>query len=99
MGWKVKQVTPAMEVLGPLLGNAKETRRNPTSTESLPGQALCVLLVSSSVTLSHVGNVRLWEVLGLAQLRGLGGSLITQACLAFEPIVHTLDTPVVFEHF
>ena len=55
--------------------------------------------VSSSVTLSHVGSGRLWEVLGLAQVQRLGGSLITQACLAFEPIVHTLDTPVVFEHF
>lgn len=35
MGWEVRQVTPAVEVLGPWLGKAKETRRSPAPTESL----------------------------------------------------------------
>ena len=33
-----------MEVLGPGLGKAKETRRSPASTESLSGQVLFILL-------------------------------------------------------
>lgn len=67
--------------------------------ELLLSQSLSILVMSSPVILAHMGNGRLWEVLGLAQVPGLGGSPIIQACLAFEPIVRTLDTPVVFKHF
>lgn len=91
-------ITPGTDVHGSQLEKTREAGEDKHPLNVSPGPAIFILMVSIPVTLSHMGNRGLWEILGISQVRELGGSQIIQACLAFKPIVLTYDTPVVFKH-
>ena len=78
---------------------AREAEGDKHSLSVSPGLGFIILTLSSPVTLSHVGNGGLWEILGLAQVQGLGGSQISQACLAFGPIVRAQQHSSGFQTF